>query len=232
MLSLLHKKRKLASAENLAMTGFSEQCHNIDKVNRQVFSCQEVSKRRAGITNLCCRFPLKSKSARINRFAQRQSLRSEGGVQLVELVVAIGLISLLTASLLDGLWTCARTNTATQNQLAATNIAQQVVDQVRNANWNTLKNNLGTRSLLVNRSYGGQTGPGFQPRPLMLDMANNSYSEEGKNNLFQGTVTETIADIGQGQLLVTVNVKWADEQGRKQKELNMSTLVSQDGIHN
>lgn len=151
---------------------------------------------------------------------------------MVELVVAIGLISLLTATLLDGLWTCARTNTATQNQLAATNIAQQVVDQVRNANWNTLRNNVGTRSLLVNRQYNGETGPGFQPRPLMLDIANNTYSSEGQSNLFQGTVTETITDIGQGQLLITVNVKWADEHGRKMKELNMSTLVTQDGIHN
>lgn len=211
-------------------------CHDANKLNRQVFSCRApsviVSKRREGIRNVQFRLPLQSKTAQINRLALRKSLRAESGVQLVELVVAIGLISLLTATLLDGLWTCARTNTATQNQLAATNIAQQVVDQVRNANWNTLRNNLGTRSLLVNREFSADVGPGFQPRPLMLDMANNGYSWEGQHNLFTGTVTETIADIGQGQLLITVNVQWADEHGRKPKELNMSTLVSQDGIHN
>jgi type II secretory pathway pseudopilin PulG len=166
------------------------------------------------------------------RSVARLQRRSSSGHQFVELVVAIGVIAIITVPILDGLSQVHRQGTATQNEVIASNIAQEVIDNARNSTWTTLTANQGTQTLLVNRVNGSETGPGYNPRPLMLDTATNTYSSAAQSNRFNGTVEQTITTIDAGTLQLTVTVTWAGENGGGNKRLSMNTLISQFGIHN
>lgn len=164
--------------------------------------------------------------------ANRRGSRYQDGYQLVELLVAIAILSTFMAAILDGLSRVHRQTTASQNQVIATNMAQEIVDQARNADWTTLSANMGTRTLLVNKQTTTDSGSGYNTRPLMLDMVGQTYSAAASQNLFRGTVQQTLSDAGAGRLRLTVNVSWPGEHGGSNKSLIVSTMISQYGIHN
>ncbi|MBY0548823.1 MAG: hypothetical protein K2W95_16245 [Candidatus Obscuribacterales bacterium] len=164
--------------------------------------------------------------------SSNKSSRVDGGYQLIELLIAVGILSTLMASIMDGLSQVHRQTTASQNQVIATNIAQEIVDQARNADWTTLNANMGTRTLLVNKQNSADSGTGYNTRPLMLDMVGQSYTPEASANLFRGTVQQTLTNVGAGRMRLTVNVSWPGEHGGGNKSLIVSTMISQYGIHN
>lgn len=173
-----------------------------------------------------------SRIIRKRRLSSNNCSRIEGGYQLVELLFAVGILTTLMASIMDGLSQVHRQTTASQNQVIATNIAQEIVDQARNADWTTLNANMGTRTLLVNRQNTGDSGTGYNTRPLMLDMVSQTYTPAASANLFRGTVQQTLTNVGAGRLRLTVNVSWPGEHGGANKTLIVSTMISQYGIHN
>lgn len=173
-----------------------------------------------------------SRMIRRRRLSPNRSSRIEGGYQLIELLVAVGILTTLIASIMDGLSQVHRQTTASQNQVIATNIAQEIVDQARNADWTMLNANIGTRTLLINKQNSGDSGSGYNTRPLMLDMVSQAYSPAASSNLFRGTVQQTLTSVGAGRLRLTVNVSWPGEHGGGNKSLIVSTMISQYGIHN
>lgn len=159
--------------------------------------------------------------------------RNASGFQLVEMIVSLGVVSILMAGIVESLALVQRAARASQNHAIASIIAQEMIDEARNQTWTTLNANIGTITLLVNRTASGQTGPSYLPRPLLLDLANNTYSDAGQNNLFRGTVQQVLALAGSGQLRLTVTVSWPTENSPGQTStLTMTTVISEYGIHN
>lgn len=135
-----------------------------------------------------------------------------------------------------------RQATAAQDQLIAANIAQELVDAARNQSWATLNANLGTTNLtgqFINRTQGTLNGGlTYMPRPVILDIANNTYTPQtynavvGSGNLFHGSVNQTITAMNGSTLNLKVVVTWPAENGGGNHTLVQSTLISQAGIHN
>lgn len=167
-----------------------------------------------------------------------RKLRNQHGSHLVELVVALGAISFVMLAAMQAWSQVYKMSSAGQNQMLAAHMAQEILDGARNQRYSTLAQYAGTtHELLVNRTGAIQSSSPLNPRPLMLDFENlnyKNYTTDGasvKGNSFHGTVHETITDAGNGTLRVAVQIKWPSENGRS-RQLEMSTLISQYGIHN
>lgn len=181
---------------------------------------------------------MRSKRLVISAHAVMRKIRNQRGSHLVELVVALGATSFVMLAAMQAWSQVFKMSTAGQNQVIAAHIAQEILDSARNQRYSTLAQYVGTtHELLVNRTGAVQPSSPLSPRPLMLDFENlnyKNYSVDGgsvRGNSFHGTVRETISDAGNGTLRVAVNISWPSENGRS-RELNMSTLISQYGIHN
>jgi type II secretory pathway pseudopilin PulG len=155
--------------------------------------------------------------------------RSEQGVYMIEMLMAIATTAMLLAALCDNLSLCTRFATSGQNQALAFSIAQEQIDNTRNTPYGSLP--FGTFTLLVNRNDSGQIGPAVNPRPLLLDTVNETWSTAARNNGFNGTVTETVSTgpyPNTKQVVITVT--WTE--GTATRNFQLGTLVSQQGIHN
>lgn len=176
--------------------------------------------------------------------------RTSSGVYMIEMLLAIATSTMLAAALVANLADTERLASAGQNQIIATAVAQELIDNTRNAMYDSLIP--GTyEDFLVNRTASGQCGNSLNPRPLLLDLVNQNYSfvnpsnEPGVlqqyTNVFQGKVTQQIIDNGAAGALgntktVVVTVTWneggASGEGGSTKSLTLSTLVAFNGIHN
>jgi len=145
-----------------------------------------------------------------------------------------------------------------ENQILASNMAQQVIDNARDSSFGTLNlecngsvqsTSTGTSSQVLSLyQYPSGSNP-FFPRPLLRNTASTagmSYSTASTNKPFPGTVTETLTTINAyvpqppdvaistgpatGEIQVTVLCQWKDSQGSH--KYTTSTLISQTGIHN
>lgn len=165
--------------------------------------------------------------------------RPKLGFALVEMLVSIVVLSLLMIGIMDALALTKRSTTAVQNQIIAANIAQEMMDVIRNQTWNTIIANAGTVNLTgesVNRTAGSVSGLTYMPRPLVQDQVANTYSSGARSNLFRGSVTQTVSQP-QGTspnrtVNVVITVTWPGEHGGGQKSLTQSTMISEAGIHN
>ncbi len=169
--------------------------------------------------------------------------RSEGGWQLVELLIGVLVTSLLSSAIVSDWSQVLRFTTRGQNQVIAADLAQEVIDNARNTSWNSLLANANggaPQTLLVNRQYSGQSGPAIFPRPLLQDWDSSSgglgaaYSQAARSGAFRGNVTETVTDNGDGTARVTVNVRWTEsgQLAGTARNYTLSTLIAQNGIHN
>ena len=181
---------------------------------------------------------MQSKRLVLSAHAVMRQLRNQRGSHLVELVVAIGATSFVMLGATQAYSQIFKMSTGGQNQVIAAHMAQEILDSARNQRYSTLSQYAGTsHDLLVNRTGSEQSASPLNPRPLMLDLQNlnyKNYTSDGANvrgNSFHGTVRETITDAGNGTLKVAVRIAWPSESGHE-RELNMSTLISQYGIHN
>lgn len=164
--------------------------------------------------------------------------RGEHGHFLIELVVAIGISSIVLAASCQAYSQIHQVSKATQNQTIAAHIAQQLMDNARNQRFADLQREIGlTRSLIVNGT-GQPPVSAVNQRPLLLDLSTlqyQNYSLDGtqiRGNIFRGTVQQTVTDLGQGLLRVTVVVTWPSERPGSARTLQMNTVVSQYGTHN
>jgi hypothetical protein len=184
------------------------------------------------------------------RSRERIQSRTESGVYMIELIMAIATSSMLCAALVGTLAQTERLSTSGQNQIIAAALAQEQIDNVRN----TLYGNLsaGTYSLLLNRREIGQAGPAdVNPRPLLFDLYSHDWRtplERAKGvdqtacaaaTQFQqlgldAAITESVVDNGtSGQLAntktVTITINWTE--GPDVRTYTVSTLVAKNGIH-
>jgi|GEM_PF-4520652 len=173
------------------------------------------------------------------------AVRSNSGIYMVELLVAVLASSILAASLASHLSETFKLTSSGQKQLFAAAIAQQLVDITRNTDYSELCGLVGnTYSFNVN-----DTNPGnrITKRALMMDIDSTTHlwSQESIDNMFpeelhdsSPTVQETIANAGWGTdssgepagLRVDILIRW-DEQ-RMTKQYSMTTYISRHGIHN
>lgn len=136
--------------------------------------------------------------------------------------------------------------TVNENQVLASNMAQQVIDNARDSTYNqlnTLCNGSATSTATGSASqvldlYG--TTSTFFPRPLLRNQGSGSgmtYSTASKKQIFNGTVTETLQTLNAydatnytGSMRVNVTVAWTDSKGSH--TYKTGTIISQSGIHN
>ncbi|MBX9571109.1 MAG: type II secretion system GspH family protein [Candidatus Obscuribacterales bacterium] len=170
---------------------------------------------------------------------KHETVRLQRGIALVEMLVSIVVLSFLMIGIMDALSLTRRSATAVQNQIVAANIAQEMMDVIRNQNWNTIVAAAGTVTLSgenINRTAGSTSGLTYMPRPLVQDQVANNYSNGSRQNLFRGSVTQTISQP-QGTtpnqtINVVITVSWPGENGGGRKSLTQSTMISEAGIHN
>lgn len=175
----------------------------------------------------------KDKFRRRCAHARINSRRKASGYQLVELLIAIGVITTLMAAIMDGLSQLYRQNTSSANATIAMNITQTLVDHARNMRWNELVvvNNV---ELNVDRESASDNGPvNIMQRPVLLDFQNLRYNTSYGNNehRFRGRVFWTMQDIDGDTKRLTVSVRYPESNG-KDRTITTQTLLYQHGIGN
>lgn len=203
------------------------------------------------------------KSIKADAVRVAKKLRADDrGFALVEMMVAILILSFVMAGVMDSVAKCKYSTTGIQNQLIAANISQELVDIAKDQNWSTLTSagNLGTFNLTNNYINKGGTalagGPSWLNRPLSVDAGTyaananyqaSQYSASTWNaaggtgqNVFRGTIqlvlTQTQASSATppytGQITMTVNITWPSETGGGNRSCVQSTVLTQVGVHN
>lgn len=178
-------------------------------------------------------------------------MRTQAGVYMIELIMAIAVSAMLSAALVQTLADTERLSTAGQNQIIAAALAQEQIDNVRNTLYGDLQ--IGTFELLLNKRQASDAGPDkVNPRPLLFDLtafdwrtpseragqadqitcaASNQFRRLGSDEVItDAQITETVANgpIANTKL-VTVRVSWSE--GPAPKQYVVQTLVAQNGIH-
>lgn len=188
--------------------------------------------------------PAKRSANRTNLSWSRLSGRNQNGIQLVELLVAVLVTTIISVGLMDTIAKTHAASTITSNQIMATNIAQQVLDNARNSSFNALLALAGTgpTNLVANRFDAGTTMPAALPRPLLLDTTQYTYrsvNQTGTGNVFGGNnanVTQEVVTIGgvapNRSLRLIVRVNWPNENGTGRRSMEISTVINESGIHN
>lgn len=169
--------------------------------------------------------------------------RNSLGFALVEMMIAVVVISFLMIGIMDAMALCRRGATATQNQMIASAIAQELVDIARNQSYATLtlpqNANVTLSGDYVNRISGSSLNGGltYLNRPLVLDTTTNTYTTKTwdpvaqAGNIFHGTVNQKISDLGNNSVSLVITINWPSEQAGGQRQLIQSTVISQNGIH-
>lgn len=173
------------------------------------------------------------------RLASRNA-RSQSGIYLVELLVAVFISSLLAAALAENMSETLRLTSSGQNQIIAAAIGQELVDNARNTSYASLCTMAGnTYTLNVNSSNSGNP---VSSRPLMMDLTGLDWTQDAENNQFDGTVSETLSNAGWGNytdpilgsipngIRVDILINWNERQ--MPKTYSLSTYISRNGIHN
>jgi type II secretory pathway pseudopilin PulG len=170
--------------------------------------------------------------------------RTASGFQLMEMMVATVIGTFLLTSVYGTASTMYRAISSGQNQMFASNMAQQVMDNARNSTYGYLRDTLlggagvGSATQQLSLYSYPTANPAFFPRPLLQNRADTgvfSYSPRAQGSQFKGTVTETLVNLTpnkttNGQIQVFVSVAWVDSQGPHLHKT--STIISQSGIHN
>lgn len=168
------------------------------------------------------------------------NVRSDSGIYLVELLVAVFISSLLAAALAENMSQTLKLTSSGQNQIVAAAIGQELIDNARNTDYAVLSGLVGnTYTLNINSSNSGSP---VNTRPLMLDLTNLDWSTDAENNKFVGTVTEMLTNAGWGSytdatgavlpngVKVDITVNWTEI--KMNKTYTVSTFISRNGIHN
>jgi len=173
---------------------------------------------------------------RQSRLKTPRSGRDSSGWQLVELLIALVIAGFVSVHIMKGFSQLLCSTTSVHNQIAACDIAQQVMDNARNQTYDQLVAEAGSHTLVVNDTTGATIDPIF-PRALLQDQVNLTYREDTKINRFRadasdgGIVTATILNNNNGTSRVNVHIAWSDPGGAR-KFHDASTLISEKGIHN
>lgn len=181
----------------------------------------------------------------VNRPNQPARLRNEHGIQLVEMMVSILVGTLLMLTSFNIASSMYRTTSSGENQVLATNMAQQLIDNARNSTYTHLRDDIlggGTNVTQTVSLYTYPSNPNSAvfPRPLLRNESSSgpssmNYSQSSRNKVFNGTVTEQLTNLTPGNMTngmirVMINVAWTDSKGPH--SYSTATTISQTGIHN
>lgn len=158
---------------------------------------------------------------KVRRNIGRRSKRSRSGMQLIELVFAVGLSGFLTAVLGASIAQLVRQATVTQNQLVASTIAQEVLDRLRATKFDNLSTvPPGQQDVVVNADISSPTSDVTLHRPLMIDAKNLTWKGSSgvgqiPTNQFRGKVQITVSDFPDAgdTKTIDVTVTWSDSSG-------------------
>jgi prepilin-type N-terminal cleavage/methylation domain-containing protein len=194
-------------------------------------------------------FMLRKNGAAMPDLDRRFRLRVAAGVSLMECMVAVVVGSILLYAVYNCTSLMYTASTTNENQVLATNMAQQVIDNARDSRYDELNyqcngdptsGSTGTNSQVLNLYDYPTSDPNFFPRPLLRNLstaAGMSYTTASTQQAFPGTVTETLTtlqpydpDARTGSMKVSVLVAWTDSRGPH--KYTTSTIISQTGIHN
>lgn len=160
--------------------------------------------------------------------------RNQQGAYLIETLVAALIGSILLLATYTELMGFYRQGSANTNQILATNMAQQMIDNARNSTWQDLLNVAGTGWQDVPLySMPSSTASTLFPRPLLRNPL-LAYSQQATNQTFNGNARErlilettTAGDVMRLQIEIT----WKDQKGSGHKYTE-ETIISKTGIHN
>lgn len=158
--------------------------------------------------------------------------RTEKGIFLVELLIAMVMAALVSLALYEGYAATLRASTDVQQQVIAATIAQEALDSARNLTWNGgLKNmvSIYPPSSPENLTVSGSQLTLSNGRVLGVN-TDMSYTNESIDGQFQGTCTRSFSQSGGTEAPITVvaTVTWKNGS----RTLSSSTIVSRDGMHN
>jgi prepilin-type N-terminal cleavage/methylation domain-containing protein len=144
-------------------------------------------------------------------------MRSQRGVYLIELLVALAISGFLAVALAASLSEQMRVTTGTENQLKAAEIAQQVIERFRESSQPLPQ--YGAIPMQLDSDDGTVVGtiPWLQNRPLSLDYSNLQYPNM-TGDLFIGSGPNgravVLATLGPGTTSttssLTVTVTWSE----------------------
>lgn len=159
--------------------------------------------------------------------------RSERGIYLVELLVAMVLAAFFSIALYDSLALAMRATTTAKKNLLAANIAQQVLDDARNQSWASLIALPANTSLPINGSLNSTTMGANPSRPLLVntDLNYTTASVAADSGFNNATCLRTISSPSANTRRIVVTVSWTDSGGAL-KTHSVQTNISVNGIHN
>ncbi|QQR58973.1 MAG: hypothetical protein IPG59_05630 [Candidatus Melainabacteria bacterium] len=149
----------------------------------------------------------------MKRLVKRKFVRSERGVYVVELLIALALGALMSFALLNTLSESLRLVTSSQNQTTAHLISSELLEWSRAVGYEYLKNAAIVSEITINRTSSNEPGSDTNIRDevLMLDDFSEEWSEIAKAGKFRGKVTYQNEPGGASDTRkITVIVEWVD----------------------
>jgi Tfp pilus assembly protein PilW len=139
-----------------------------------------------------------------------RQIRQGHGVYLVELLVALGLGSLLTLALVNVFSNSMRHASHTQNELIAHAIVRELQESTRASGYDFLEARQGVFRIASN-STGSESFPDVHDSPAQLNFLTQTWKPQTKKGAFTGVTDYSIAQGPQADTLtVTIKVSWAD----------------------
>ncbi|HIA55358.1 MAG TPA: hypothetical protein EYN91_25290 [Candidatus Melainabacteria bacterium] len=168
------------------------------------------------------------------------TLRSNAGLQLIELLAALFIAGLLSVVLSSSLSEVIRLTTATDRTVLASTVAQEVIDRIRATPYDELPAD-GTYDVQVNLGGSSDTsvsssGGFIVQRPAMLDGTKlvwtaSSAGGELPQNRFRGSVSVAFASLPVTDVRkIVVSVSWSDSTRTGVRQYEAATVVGRNGI--
>jgi hypothetical protein len=166
----------------------------------------------------------------------RHLLRNSKGAILIECLVSVAVAGLIMSFLLDAVSRTYRASSTNHNQVIASNLAQQVIDHARDMTYGDLLQLLNGDSSVTQilSLYEENSEVTLFPRALARNQtstADLAYSLAAQNDIFSGTVTETLSSLqpASNAVQVRVDINWSDSSGPH--TFSTFTQITEYGIH-
>lgn len=160
--------------------------------------------------------------------------RSRSGTTLVEILVALLVGSLFAGLFLDLVGQLMRLRVASQNEVCANAIAQEMLENTQALGYSYLSKNQGSYELLTHLTPTTTVAPqNIKPTPAQLDFVNKFWSPTSVQTKFQGHATYSVQPAPGliNALQVKVTIKWFDGHHIQGRPVTATTIVTKSGLN-
>lgn len=175
-------------------------------------------------------------------FNHRRLNRTRTGVTIVEALVGMLIAALVSGIFLDLFGKLLQTNATSQNEIYANIISQEMMDAVKGLGFDYFAANLGTYTLITNKTSTSPPGPAVRPDPLLLDLVNRIWNSKVDSSKFRDANTVVynasiapgfaLASNGQPEAIkVSITVTWTDGVKTFGHQVTTSTIVTRTGMN-